>query len=246
MPSAVSSGKQAMQGPGPVTEYLDSLTREFGFDTALSQRARNEIEDHLWESIAHEAGVDSIEDQYRAIARFGDPREIARQYAASSLLSQTRCVGFIALLALMGIYIAMRGRGAWYGLVQWGLSDHLKEITTTWVSIDHNAFRIALAIGIIGLGYIGSRRAPISFHEGYRKQVMRCVVLCAATAGALLASVVADGILTGLRLFEASLPASGLIPILSVAVEIVLVGALVLHIRTTIRRIAFASALLQG
>jgi hypothetical protein len=235
-----------MQQPGPVTEYLDALSGEFGFDIALSRRVRNEIEDHLWESIAHEAGEASIEAQYRAIARFGDPREIARQYAASSLFSQTRRVGFIALLALIGIYVAMRGRGAWYGLMQWGLSDHSKEIAATWLSIDFNAFRIALAIAIIGLGYIGSRRAPISFHDGYRRQVKRCVVLCAAMAGALLASVVADTILAGLRLSEVNFPVTGLIPALLVAIEIVLLGALALQIRTTIRRTAFASTLLEG
>jgi hypothetical protein len=39
-----------------------------------------------------------------------------------------------------------------------------------WISIDLNAFRMALAVGIIGLGYIASRRAPISFHEGYGRQ----------------------------------------------------------------------------
>ena len=235
-----------MQRPGPVTEYLDALSREFGFDIALSRRVRNEIEDHLWESIAHEAGEDSIKAQYRAIARFGDPREIARQYAASSLFSQTRRVGFIALFALIGIYVAMKGRGAWYGLMQWGLSDHFKEIAATLISIDFNAFRIALAICIIGLGYVCSRRAPISFHEGYRRQVRRCVALCAATAGALLASVVTDAILTGLRVVEANFPVAGLIPVSLVAIEIAFLGALALQIRTTMRRTAFASTLLEG
>jgi hypothetical protein len=235
-----------MQEPSPVTEYLDALTREFSFDIALSLRVRSEIEDHLWESIAHEMGEASVEAQYRAIARFGDPREIVRQYAASSLFSQTRRVGLIALLALIGIYIAMKGRGAWYGLMQWGLSDHFKEIAATWISIDFNAFRIALAICIIGLGYVGSRRAPISFHEGYRRQVRRCVVLCAAAAGALLASVVADTILTGLRLSEANFPAASLVPALLVAIEIALLGALALQIRATIRRTSLASALLDG
>jgi hypothetical protein len=62
----------------------------------------------------------------------------------------------------------------------------------------------------------------------------------------LLASVVTDTILTGLRLFEANLPTSGLIPALSVAAEIVLVSALALNIRMTMRRTALASALLEG
>jgi hypothetical protein len=175
--------------------------RELSFDIPLSRRVRAEIEDHFCEA---------AED---AIARFGDPREIARQYAASSLLKHTRRVGLIAVLALVGIYIAMKGRGAWYGLMQWELSDHFKDVATTWISIDLNAFRMALAVGIIGLGYIASRRAPISFHEDYGRQVKRCVVLCALTAGALLASVVTDTILTALRLSEAKLAASGLVPV---------------------------------
>jgi hypothetical protein len=234
-----------MQKPSPVTEYLDALSRQLAFDTALSRRVQKEIADHLWESVARETGVVSIEAQYHAIARIGDPREIARQYAASSLLSQTRRVGLIALLALVGVYIGMKGRVAWYGLMQWDLSDHLKEVATTWITIDFNAFRIALAIGIIGLAYIGSCRAPLSFHERYYRQVKWSVMLCAATAGTLLASVVTDAVLTGLRLFDANLPTSGLIPALSVAGEFVLMGALALHIRTTIRRSAFASALLE-
>jgi hypothetical protein len=111
--------------------------RELSFDIPLSRRVREEIEDHFCEAAADDLGGDSIEAQRRAIARFGDPREIARQYAASSLLKQTRRVGFVAILALVGIYIAMKGRGAWYGLMQWGLSDHFKDVATTWISIEH-------------------------------------------------------------------------------------------------------------
>src|SRR5437764_1035393 len=131
------------------------------------------IQDHFCEAAADDLGGSSIEAQRRAIARLGDPREIARQYAAASLLKHTRRLGLFAILALVGIYIAMKGRGAWYRIMQWGLSDHFKDVATTWISIDLNAFRMALAVGIIGLGYIASRRAPISFHEDYGRQVKR-------------------------------------------------------------------------
>lgn len=229
-----------------VTDYLDALTRALSFDAPLSCRVRKEVEDHLWEATADEPDGDLIEVQRRAIARFGDPREIARQYAASSLFSQTRRVAFIAILALFGIYLAMKGRGAWYGFMQWAPTDHFKDVATTWISIDLNAFRIALVVGIVGLGYIATRRAPISFHEGCRSQVKRCVVLFAAMAGALLASVVTDTVLTGLRVVEADLPASALVPVLSIAAEIALVSVLALYIRATIRRAAFASSLLRS
>jgi hypothetical protein len=235
-----------MQEPSLITEYLDALSREFGFDTALGHRVRSEVEDHLRESTPNQPGMDPVEAQRRAIAEFGDAREIARQYAASSLFAQTRRVGGIALLALIVVYAGMKGRGAWYALMQWGLSDHLKEVVPTWISIDLNAFRIALAVGIIGLGYIGTRRAPTSFHQACRRQVTCCVVLSAITACALVASVVTDTIITGLRLLEAKLTASALVPLLSIAAEITLVSALGLCIYTTIRRTAFASSLLKS
>ena len=235
-----------MQEPNLVTEYLEALSREFGFDTALGRRVQSEVEDHLWESTPNEPGMDPAEAQRRAIAKFGDTREIARQYAASSLLAQTRRVGIIALLALVVIYTGMKGRVAWYGLTQWELSDHLKEVVPIWVSVDLNAFRIALAVGIMGLGYIGTRRAPTSFHQACRRQVTCCVALSSITACALFASVVIDIIITGLRLLEAKLTASALVPILSIAAEIALVSTLGLCIYTTIRRAAFASSLLKS
>jgi hypothetical protein len=232
-----------MQQSGVVADYLDALARELSFDMALSRRVRREVEDHLWETTIDEAGGDSSEAQRRAVANFGDPREIARQYAALSLLSQTRRIGAIAVLALTGIFMAMKGRGAWYGLVQWGLGDHLKNAYTIGLSIDRYAFMIGLAVGVIGWAYIASRRAPTAYHKGYRIQVTRCVMFCTVTAGALLATVVTDTILTGLRLFEARLSASALVPLLSMGIEIAFVSVLILHIRATIQRMALVSSL---
>jgi hypothetical protein len=245
MPSASSSEKRAIQRSSIFTEYLDALARELRFDVPLSRRVRREVEDHLWETIANEPNTDPIEAQRCAVARFGDPRKIACQYAASWFRRQTRRGGVITILALTGTYFGMKGRGAWYGFMQWGLSDHLKDLVATWIAIDLNAFRMALAIGIIGLGYIASRRAPMSFGPGYRRQVKGCVALCAATAVALLVSVVTDIVITGLRLYETRLPAAALVPVLSIAVEVALVSMLIAHIRATIRRIAFASSLLM-
>jgi hypothetical protein len=232
-----------MQDPSPVAEYLDALSREIGFDPALSYRVRMEVEDHLREATASAPFANQIEAQCYAIARFGASRDIALQYAAASLLAQTRRVGIVALLALIGIYLAMKGRGAWYGLVQWGASAPLKEEITRWVTIDVNAFRIALAIGLVGLGYIGSRRFPNSLRQVYCRQVNRCALLCTATAGALFVSVLSDLVITGCRLVEAGLVGPALIPLLSIAVELALMILLGLNIRTTIRRTAFASTL---
>jgi hypothetical protein len=232
-----------MQQSGIVTEYLDALVRDLSFDIPLSRRVRQEVEDHLLETAADEPDGGSIESQRRAIARFGDPREIARQYAASSLLVQTRRVGMIVVLALAGIFIAMKGRGAWYGLMQWGLSDPFKRIGMIGLTIDLYAFRIALAVGLIGWGYIASCRSPAALHSGYRKQMRRCVLLCTITATALLTSVITDSILTGFRLSEAQFSASVLVPVLSMGAEIAFVTMLALRIRTTIQHAAHTASL---
>lgn len=235
-----------MQEPWPITEYLDALSRAIGFDIALSRRVRQEVEDHLWESAANASCADTIEAQRYAISKFGDPREIARQYVVSSLFTQIRRVSLTALLALVGIYIAMKGRGAWYGMMQWGLNEHIKAAIESWITVDLNAFRIALVIVVVGLGYVGSRRLPISLHYSYCRQAKRCVLLCAVTAVALLASVLSDIVITGFRVCEVKLFVPLLVPLLSIAAEIGLVIALGLHIRATIQKIAFASSLLDS
>jgi hypothetical protein len=109
----------------PVADYLGALTRELGFDRPLAHRVRQEVEDHLWEATAAN-GDSSIEAQARAVRCFGEAREIASQYAALSLLRQARRSGAIIVLASGALYIAMKGRVAWYGLMQWALSDAMQ------------------------------------------------------------------------------------------------------------------------
>src|SRR5262249_37419733 len=149
--------------------------------------------------------------------RFGDPREIARQYAALSVLSQIRRVAIIVVLALAGIFLSMRGRGAWYSLMQWELSDQTKFVGAVGVSVTKYAFMLALVIGLVGCAYISGRRAPLRLHRTYCKQIKRSTMFCALAACALLASVGVDIGLTVLRLLEARHAASALVPILSIA-----------------------------
>ena len=172
--------------------------------------------------------------------------ELARQYAASSLLAQTRDVGTIMILALGGIYVAMKGRIAWYALTQWELHEDLKTMNAIGILLDRYAFMLALGLAIIAWGYIGSRRAPAEFHQAYGKELRRCVFLCAAAAGALLISVITETVLTGLRLSAAQLSASALVPTLSLATELALAGVLLRRIRTAFRRAVHASSLLRG
>ena len=235
-----------MPQPGTISDYLETLTRELSFDIPLARRVRQEVEDHLWEAAAAEPGEASIAAQHRAIRSFGNPRAIASEYAAQSLFRQTRRVGAIVILATAGIFVAMWGRVAWSGLMQWSWSADLQDVSGTLGLIDRYAFRLAFAICIIGWGYIGSRRAARSFEATYGGQLKRCLLLCAMAAVALLASVLADATLTGLRLFDRGLQAATLVPLLALGAEVVFAGVLVTQIRRTVQRTALAYSLFCG
>lgn len=121
MLSAACLEKSAVRQPSPIADYLDAVTRELSFDTALSRRVCAEIEDHLWEATD---GGQSLENQWQAIANFGDPRELARQYIAASLLRQMRRVGVAMILASTAIFLAMKVRVIWYAFMQSQLNAH--------------------------------------------------------------------------------------------------------------------------
>jgi HAAS domain-containing protein len=227
-----------------VAGYLDTLGRELSYDPLLSRRVRLEVEDHLWEAAANEGG-DAAEAQRKAIEKFGDPREIARQYAALSIFSQIRRVAVIVVLALVGIFLSMRGRSAWYSLMQWGFSDQTQFIGAIGVSVTRYAFMLAFAIGLVGCAYIGSCRAPTGLHQAYCEQMRRSTTLCVLAGYALLTSVAVDVMLTTLHLLETKYAAAALIPILSAGVEIALLGLLFLNIRVAIRRTDFVSSFLH-
>jgi hypothetical protein len=157
MRSAACSDIQAMPQRAPVADYLGALTRQLSFDRPLAHRVRQEVEDHLWEAAA--ANCDSsIEAQARAVRCFGEAREIASQYAALSLLRQARRSGAIIVLASGALYIAMRGRVAWYGLMQWALSDAMQPVGKVVLAIDRTAYILAFMLGAVGWAYISSRR----------------------------------------------------------------------------------------
>src|SRR5260370_33864238 len=101
---------------------------------------------------------------------------------------------------------------------------------------------VTLAIGVVGWAYIGSRPVSATCHAAYRDQLKRCLLLCIATAVPLIASVVTDVILTGLRVFEARLPPSAPVTLLSTVAEIALAGILLLHSRKSIQRAAPVSS----
>src|ERR1700731_4566620 len=228
MRSAACSDTRAMPQRSPVADYLDALTRELGFDRLLAHRVRQEVEDHLWEATAAN-GDSSIEAQARAVRYFGEAREIASQYAALSLLRQARRSGAIIVLASGALYIAMKGRVAWYGLMQWTLSEAMQPVGKVVLAIDRTAYILAFLLGAVGWAYISSRRVSPRFHTLCRAQLKRGLLLAMAAACPMVVSVIADAVVTALRYLEERPPVSVLvffIPVLSIAIEVAFAAVL--------------------
>jgi hypothetical protein len=226
--------------PDPIADYLDALARELSFDTALSRRVCAEIEDHLWQATD---GL-SIEGQLQAVANFGDPRDIARQYITATLLTHIRWVGLAMIGASTAIFLAMKARVVWYEVMQWKLNAEWEAVRAIGLAIDRCGFMAAVSIALIGWIYISTRRAPIQFHVPYNKELNRCIVLCGAAATGLIVSVTIETVLAGIRLLDMEWCAAVLVPILSLVIEMAAAALLVLRIRAMIRRTAAVSSLL--
>jgi hypothetical protein len=229
-----------------ISEYVESLERKLSFDRSLSRCVRQEVEDHLREAVAADpAAGNALEAQRRAIASFGDPHIIAAQFAVVSLARQTRKVGFAVVLVIAGVFLAMKARIAWYALTQWAVCEDLEALSEAVGLIDRSAFWLALIGGIAGLAYISSSRTPATFHPSYRRQLRGFFLLCTIATGGIVASVICDGFLTALRLSGWEISVDFLIPIFSMAIEVVCAGVLVLYIRSITQRMASAATLLR-
>jgi hypothetical protein len=136
--------------PGPIADYLDALARELGFDIVLSRRVCAEVEDHLWQVTDDCMSIDS---QQRAVANFGDPRDIARQYITATLLAYIRWVGLAMIGAATAIFLAMKARVVWYEVMQWELNAEWAAVRATGLAIDRYGFLAAISIALIGWVY---------------------------------------------------------------------------------------------
>jgi hypothetical protein len=228
-----------------ISDYVELLANALRFDRALSRSVRQEVEDHLWEAVAADPTGDRLAAERRAIANFGDPHVIAAQFAAVSLAKQTRSTGGAVIVAIAAVFVAMKGRVAFYAATQWAMSDDMRAVSAIAALIDRYAFWLSVIVAIAGFAYIGSRPVPTAFKPAYRNEIRRCFSVCTAAAGALVVAVVSDGVLTAVRLSATELSVEFLIPILSMAIEVACAGVLVFHIRRVTQRTASAAALLR-
>ncbi len=225
-----------------ISEYLETLADRLSFDAALSRCVVREVEDHLCEAVAADRTPDRLEAERRAIASFGNPHVLAQEFALVSLVRRTRRVGVTVVLAVLAVLVAMKARVAWYGLVQWTLSEDARELGAIVISIDRCAFWLAAVIGTGALIYMGRARAGLQ--AGHRRRLRRVFLLCACATGSLVVTVISDGVLTALQL-GTGLGVGSVIPIITMAVEIACAGSVIFLILDTMRRAASTEALLR-
>ena len=228
-----------------ISDYLESLASALSFDRSLSRRVQQEVEDHLREAVASDPLGDRLKAERQAIADFGDPHVIAAQFAVVSLAKQTRRAGVAVVLLVAGVFIVMKARVAWYAVMQWTMSDDMRAVGGIIGLIDRYSFWLSVIVGIAGFAYISGNRIPQPFYPAYRKRVIRFFLLCTAAAGALIISVISDGVLTTLQLLGAELCAGFLIPVLSMAIEIACASVLVFQIRSVAQQLASTTDLLK-
>jgi len=158
-------------------------------------------------------------------------------------LQQARRVGGILILSVAAILVLMKGRGAFYDLLQWRLSADWVGISTIGPAIDRYGFMVALVFGVLGWVYIGSRRVSATLHRRYQFQLKLCLLLSVAAASLLIGSIITDTVLSGLRLFEARMSLVGLIPLTSAAIELAVAGTIIVELRRVMQRKALVASL---
>ncbi len=224
-----------MAEPHLIAEYVDRLASKLAFDPVLSQRVRREAEDHLWEDVSADPAGGGPEAERRAVEKFGDPDGMAAQFAVVSLARQARGVGVATIVGIAAVFVAMKARLTWYVVTEYatGQSGKLGEVVVT---IDRYAFWLSVLVAIVGWLYIGACRVPTALTSQYRRQLRRFALLCLAGAGALIGSVISDGVLTSLRLGGTRGSLDVVIPVGSMVIEIVCAAGLVRSIRRMAQR----------
>jgi hypothetical protein len=222
---------------GVISEYVDRLASKLAFDPPLSRRVRREVEDHLWEAVSADPAADRREAERRAVSNFGDPHAIAAQFAVGSLAKHARRVGIVAMVVIASVFVAMKARLTWYAVMDCS-TDQIGTLGQIVVSIDRYAFWLSVFVGTAAWIYIDSRRIPAAFTPEYGTQLHRFSLLCLAATSALITSVISDGVLTSLRLVGTRWSLGSLIPVVSMAIEVVCAGGLLASIRGMTRRAA--------
>ena len=227
-----------------IAAYLQTLTDALGFDRALAHRVRQEVLDHLCEAVAADPAPDRLAAERRAVVNFGDPHVIAAQFALVALTQRGRRMALAIVTAVAGVFLVMKARLAWYGIMQWPIGDDLRALSETVLTIDRYAFWLAVVIGVGACAYLGTSLSAA--RAAHCRRFRGFVLLGGAATAALAVSVICDAVLTALRLPGMDLSARSVLPLLSMAVEIACAVFLAVQICRTARRATATAALLDA
>ena len=220
----------------PIADFGSAVARELSFDPRLARRLRAEVEDHLHEAVADRADPHGENRLAEVMCAFGDPQAFARQFLATALLSLARRAAAVTALAVISMFGAMEARAAWYGWVNWPVSDHVRAANAIGHPVDRFAFVLAAAFALSSLAYLITRRAPAHFHAAFGWEIGLCVKLNAAVALALMSAMGTEVMLTGVRLFEAELDARTLVPFVLLVLEVAVAGSSISYILIMMNR----------
>ena len=225
-----------MRPRDPIADFGSAVARELSFDPRLARRVRAEVEDHLHEALADRADQHGENRLAEVMCAFGDPQAFARQFLATALLSLARRAAAVTALAVVGMFGAMEARAAWYGWVNWPVSDHVRAANAIGHPVDRFAFVLAAALALSALAYVITRRAPVRFYPTFGREIGFCIRLNVAVALALIGAMATELVLNGVRLFEAELDARALVPFISLMLEVAVAGGSMSYISIMVNR----------
>jgi len=229
-----------------ISAYLDSVEKALAFDRSLSRSVRHELEDHLREVVAADPEGAGPDAESRAIAKFGDPRIIAAQFAIVSLSKQTTRTAIAITLVIAGIFTMMKVRIAWYEAMLWTTAEPLTMLSGIFVAIDRYSFWLSVVAGIaIWAQFRRRRRLSAELNASYRRHLYRSFLLCLVATTFIIVSIISDGMLTAFRLYSIDLGATALVPIFSMTIEIACAFVLAVLLLRWQQRMAAAMALSQ-
>ena len=235
-----------MQEPGVIAAFAELLAAKLSFNPALSQRVRQEVEDHLWEAVAASPIRNEREAAQRAVSDFGDPHALAAQFATGWLAREIRKITIAVILIVAGAFLVMRGRIAWYAATRWALDEEVRPIATIVATIDAYAFWLAVLAGVAAWACISRPFIPAATHPTYSRRIRYFLMFGIASASALACSVICDTILTALRLVGRDVSLVAAVPLFSIAVEVAGVGFLICCIGLFGRRVTHTLAMLRA
>jgi hypothetical protein len=219
-----------------IAAYMKRLQDALGDDPALSARIMQEVRDHLEEALAAETTEDPCAAERRVIERFGDPCELAAQFAPIFLARHTRRAGLSILIATVVIMMMMKARVLWYGIVEWKLTEPVQTVASRIIAVDRYASWLAIAIAIASVLYVSRHAVPLRLNEDSQKYAQRAAGLFILATIPLGISVASDLALTILQL-PAVLNATALIPVMSMSIEIACIVTAALLVRNAAHRV---------